>query len=129
MSAWDDLGPEQIAIMITAFEEAYLINVMDEWRARQRWAETQSTHVPSDLTDLDKEQLIGHFASVVSDLVIRGWLDIEEHSLPLTDSALHAALNDPDSWISTPDSEHRMVMLMTTTAWDEVVRQPVDPEA
>jgi len=33
--------------MITAVDEAALIDVMDEWRARQRWAEIGSTTTPS----------------------------------------------------------------------------------
>lgn len=114
MSLRDSMTAEQSAVMIIATEEAYLVNVMDEWRARQRWAESGRTLTPSDLTDDEKRQLIPSFAEVVLDLVNRGWLSVEESAQPLAGNELHAALHDPDSWISGVDTDHRMVMLMTT---------------
>ncbi|MEV6965782.1 hypothetical protein AB0M47_11770 [Hamadaea sp. NPDC051192] len=128
MSLWGTLTAEQRAVMITAAEEASLVNVMDEWRARQRWAETGSTRTPSDLTDADKDRLIERFAAVVLDLVNIGWIAVEEHSTPLTDAELSAALDDSKSWISALDGEHRMVMLITTDAWDEASRAVHGPQ-
>jgi hypothetical protein len=119
MTAWDRLTPEQAAVMIAASEEVFLVNIMDEWRARQRWAETGSMHTPSDLSGLDKERLIGRFSSVVLDLAGRGWLNIEEHALPLVGGAPHDALTDRGRWISTLDGVHRLIMLIATDAWRE----------
>jgi hypothetical protein len=103
--------------MINAEEEAYLANVMDEWRARTRWAETGSTWTPSDLTDLQKRELAGRFMDAVTDLVFRGWLTLHESESPLTDRELADALEDTSTWISTISGDHRMVELRTTSAW------------
>jgi hypothetical protein len=40
--------------MITAADDGRLIDVMDSWRARQRWAETGNTRTHSDLDDTAK---------------------------------------------------------------------------
>jgi hypothetical protein len=34
---WDELTLEQYAVMVNAYEEAYLNNVMDEYGARLHW--------------------------------------------------------------------------------------------
>ncbi|MDQ7911312.1 hypothetical protein RB614_43170 [Phytohabitans sp. ZYX-F-186] len=49
MATEDLLCEEQLAVIIVAVEEATVADVMDEYRARQRWAETGSTLTPSDL--------------------------------------------------------------------------------
>jgi hypothetical protein len=121
MSPWDSLTPEQFAVMVVAYEEGYLVNVMDEWRARQHWAESGSARlVGAGLSDTDKERLIGHFAGVVADLLARMWIEVEEDEQPLSGDALWAALGDPKAWISDVDRGDRMIMLLRGTAWDEL---------
>jgi hypothetical protein len=122
MSVWDELNPEQSAVMIEAVEEAQLIHVMDAWRAPQRWAETGSTLTPSDLDDDAKWQLIPRFVDIVLGLVDRGWIEIREpgHSPdPLTGSDLRNALADPASWLLNLDGEHRVLELITTDRWNQ----------
>jgi hypothetical protein len=68
---WDEPTLEQRAVMINAVEEAFLVCVMDKWRARQRWAETGSTQTPSNLDDEAKRQLIPRFTDIVLNLVDR----------------------------------------------------------
>jgi hypothetical protein len=122
MGVWDELTLEQRAVMVNAVEEAYLVDVMAEWRALQRWAETGSTETPSDLDDEAKRQLIPRFTDLVLDLVDRDWLQISEpvHGAnPLTSNDLRDALADPASWISDLDGNHRMLELMTTDRWDQ----------
>jgi hypothetical protein len=121
MGGWDVLTPEQYAIMINA-EEAYLVNVMDEWRARVRWAETGTTRIPSDLTDGQKIELKPRFAHAVTDLVSRGWLTVHEFDTRLADQALHNALADPDSWLQTTTGRHCMIEIVTTDMWRELLR-------
>lgn len=74
--------------------------------------------------------MIPHFAGVVADLLARGWIDIREprfgdggwEAAPMTEAQVAAALGDPDSWISYVDRDNRMVMLMTTDRWDDLVK-------
>jgi hypothetical protein len=122
MGLWDELSLEQTVVMINAFEESFLVCVMDEWRARQRWAETGSTQTPSDLDDEAKRQLIPRFTDIILNLVDRDWLQISEpvHGAdPLTGGDLRDALADPASWISDLEGNHRMLELMTTDHWDQ----------
>jgi hypothetical protein len=122
MGVWDEMNPEQTAVMIEAIHEAFLIHVMDAWRARQRWAETGSTLTPSDLDDEAKRQLIPRFTDVVLSLIDRGWLQISEPEHgpnPLTGSDLHDALADPASWLLNLDGDHRVLELITTDRWDQ----------
>ncbi len=110
--------------MITAVDEGRLIDVMDSWRARQRWAETGSTATPSDLTDSAKRNLVERFRDVVLGLIDRGWLEIrepEDAPEPLKGARLQEALSDPASWIFSYDYDHRMVWPTTTDAWDRLV--------
>src|SRR5690349_17242717 len=101
MSAWDELTPEQYAVMLTAHEEAFVIHVMDGWRARVRWAETGTTRTPSDLDDEAKRRLIPRFTEVITDLVARGWLEVIDHEHPehpMSNGELEIALADPACW-------------------------------
>jgi hypothetical protein len=88
VAVWDELTLEQYAVMVNAMEEAYLNNVMDEYGMRLRWAKTGNCRHPSDLTDEARRQLIPHFATVVADLIDRGWLEIREPS-PVDGMTLH----------------------------------------
>lgn len=76
MGAWLALSEEQFAMIITAYDEAATVHVMDEFRARQRWAETGATTTRSDL-DIDaKRAMIPRFAPILVDMVARGWIDL-----------------------------------------------------
>jgi hypothetical protein len=126
MGVWDELTLEQQAVMVNAVEEAFLVSVMDSWRARQRWAETGSTQTPSDLDDEAKRQLIPRFTDVVIDLIDRDWLRITEPQRspqPLTGSDLRDALADTASWIADYDDyTHRILELGTTDRWDHDIQ-------
>ncbi|GAA2611504.1 hypothetical protein GCM10010399_47960 [Dactylosporangium fulvum] len=130
MQVWDELTLEQYAVMITAIEEAYLCDVIEEYRTRLHWAETGDVSHPSNLDDAGKRQLIPHFAAVVADLVERGWIELTEPTTdrwneaePLTRAELRDALQDPASWIRTLDGTHRMVMVTYTDVWDRLARR------
>jgi hypothetical protein len=124
VEAWRGLGPEEYAVMITAADEGSLIDVMDSWRARQRWAETGSTRTPSDLDDTAKVRLVARFGDVVLELVQRGWLEVREpHDAPepLQGVELRKVLSDPASWVFSYDYDHRMAWPTCTDAWDRLV--------
>ncbi|BCJ63027.1 hypothetical protein [Polymorphospora rubra] len=131
MHVWDELTLEQFAVMVTAVEEAYLNNVIDEYGARLEWAKTRDTTIPSKLDAAAKRQLIPHFASVVLNLIERGWIELtEEPTLdrrhdaePISGASLHDTLHDPASWMETPDGRRRMVTLTQTEAWELLTRQ------
>lgn len=72
MGTWPALTEEQYAVIITAYEEAATAHIMDEFRARQRWAETGTTRAPSDLDINAKRTMITRFAQVLADMVARG---------------------------------------------------------
>ncbi|BCB74470.1 hypothetical protein GCM10022251_73930 [Phytohabitans flavus] len=125
MTIWDELTLEQYAVMIAAIEEAYLVDVMDEYGMRLQWAKTGDRGRSSNLDDDAKRRLVPHFATVVADMVTRNWIEVREPNSgngddaePMTPAQLHDALHDPTSWLGTLDSTHRMVMLMRTDEWD-----------
>lgn len=125
MGVWDELTLEQTAVMISAVEESFLVSVMDEWRARQRWAATGSTLTPSDLDDQARRKLIPQFTDIVLGLVDRGWLQISEPAHgrnPLSGTDLRDALADPASWILDLDGNHRVLELMTTDQWHQRIQ-------
>jgi hypothetical protein len=110
--------------MITAADDGRLIDVMDSWRARQRWAETGNTRTPSDLDDTAKKHLVARFRDVVLGLVDRGWLELQEPedaTEPLKAAALHDALSDPASRVFSYDYDHRMIWPTTSEAWGRLV--------
>jgi hypothetical protein len=121
---WPALTDEQYAIIITAEEEAAVNDILDEFRARQRWAETGSKLTPSDL-DIDaKRALIPHFSQVLADMVARDWIDLFRGfatigSVKLTPDEAIAAINDPRSWIGELD-DTQLVGLTTGDEWDRV---------
>lgn len=129
VTAWSQLTPEQRAVMVNAVEESFLVNVLDEWRARALWADTGSTLTSSDLDDAAQRQLIPRFALVVADLITRGWIELSElqggtaEPVPLSGRALRAVLNDPDSWVRRSDLRHRLIELITTDRWDQHVAE------
>lgn len=127
---WDELTLEQYAVMVNAYEEAYLNNVMDEYSARLQRATTGDPRRPSSLDDDAKRRLIPHFADVVAEMIERNWIEIREpctgrwdDAEPMTRSQLHDALHDPASWVTTLGGTHRMVMLMRTDQWDLLVER------
>jgi hypothetical protein len=64
IGAWPALTEEQYAVIITAYDEAATVHIMDAFPARQRWAETGSTRTGSDLDVDAKRGMIPHFARV-----------------------------------------------------------------
>jgi hypothetical protein len=122
------LTPEQYAIMISAVDQAALVDVMDEYSARIRWAEAGSTLVGSNLTDDDKRGLMPRFAAIVADMVSRGWIQLTD-GLPTPDSHLlnpaeiGEALRDPYTWIRREDEAYRLVGVFVGEAWDELVKR------
>ena len=120
VSTDDELTDEQFAVIVIAEEEGPVAHVLDEYRARQRWAETGSTLTPSDLDDAAKLALIPRFARVLTEMIARGWIDLwwglpwpQGSTVPADQSA--AVLNDSASWIDRPDGDWRIIG-MTTTA-------------
>jgi hypothetical protein len=130
VSIWDDLTLEQYAVMITACEEAYLVDVLGEYGMRLEWAKTADTRRSSNLDDEAKRRLIAHFANVVTDMIAQNWVEIREPTFdwddaePMTPEQIHSALHDEATWLARPDGEHRMVMLMTTDHWDRLAGRP-----
>lgn len=111
-------------MIMTAYEEAAMVHIMDEFRARQRWAETGTTETPSDL-DIDaKRAMIPHFAEVLADMVARGWVDLfrgypTTGSVKLTADEVTAIINEPTSWISELD-DWEIIGLATGDEWDRL---------
>ncbi|MEU7821655.1 hypothetical protein [Catellatospora sp. NPDC049133] len=124
MGTWPALTEEQYAVIVTAYEEAAIGHILDEFRARQRWAETGTTTTPSDL-DLDaKRALVPHFARVLADMVSRGWVDLfrgypTKGSVELTAAEVAAVVNEPTSWISELD-DWEVIGLATGDEWDRL---------
>ncbi|MFB6392754.1 hypothetical protein [Polymorphospora lycopeni] len=115
--------------MISAFEEAYLNNIIDGYGARLEWARTGDTTCPSKLDDVAKRELVPRFASVVADLVERELIELTEPTFdrwdgtePLPGERLHDALRDPASWVDAPDGRRRMVVVTYTETWDRLAR-------
>jgi hypothetical protein len=130
VTTWDELTLEQYAVMVTAFEEAYLVNVMSEYGMRLQWAKTGDCTRSSNLDDDAMQRLIPHFAAVVADMIGRGWIEVREpwtgdwdDADPMTPAQQRDALHDPASWLSTLDGTHRMVMLMRTDEWDRLTQR------
>jgi hypothetical protein len=129
VNPWDDLTLEQYWIMINAYDEAYLNDVMEVYIGHLRGERGEH----SSLSDLDgeaKQNLIPHLAVEVADMIARGWIEIREPSTgvwddadPMTGEQVRAALHDPASWIKDPDGLHRMVMLMRTDEWDRLAEE------
>jgi hypothetical protein len=124
MGAWPALTEEQFAVIITAYDEAAMMHIMDEFRARQRWAETGATTTPSDL-DIDaKRAMIPRFARILADMVARGWVDLfrghpAKGSAPLTADEVAAVIDEPTSWISELD-DREFIGLTTGDEWDRL---------
>jgi hypothetical protein len=128
VTIWDELTLEQYAVMVCAYEEAYLNNVMDEYGMRLEWAKTGDCRRSSNLDDDAKRRLIPHFADVVADLIECNWVEIREpptgrwdDAAPMSPGQVHDALHDSASWVTTLDGSHRMVMLMRTEDWNRLV--------
>jgi len=129
VTAWSQLTLDQQAVMVNAVEEGFLIDVLDEWRARILWAETGSTLTGSDLDDSAKRQLIPRFARVVAELVGCRWIELNQlrdgapELVLLSGPVLQAVLDDPDSWVRRSDLRHRLIGLVTTDRWDQLVAE------
>lgn len=125
MSVWDELTPEQYAVLIGAIEEVYLNAVIYEHNFQVHRVVTDGAVVAPPISEAEVRSLIPHFAQVVTDLIERDWIEIREphdgvwdNGVPMTAEQVAATLADPDTWIWDEDGGRRMVMLMTTDRWD-----------
>jgi len=124
MGNWPALTDEQYAIMIAAAEEASVSNILDGFRARQRWAETGSKLTPSDLDADAKRALVPRFAQVLGEMVTDGWVDLYRGfavpgSVKLAGDDLTAVINDPRSWLKEID-DAQLVGMTTGDEWDRI---------
>jgi hypothetical protein len=113
--------------MINAVEEAYLNGVIYEYNMRVNGQRIDNALVAPPISEAEIRSLIPRFTVVVADLIAKGWIEIREprtddwdDAEPITDAQITATLADPDTWIWDINGGRRMVMLMTTTRWDEL---------
>lgn len=125
MKAWDELTPEQRAVMLIATEEAYLNGVIYRHNFDTRAPATGTALVAPPIPEATVRSLIPRFAEVVADMIERDWIEIREphdgvwdNGARLTAEQIAAALADPDTWIWKEQDDSRMVMVMTTGRWD-----------
>ena len=125
MNVWDELTPEQRAVMINAVEETYLNGVVYDYNFQVHRVVTDGAVTAPPISEAVVRSLIPHFAQVVADLIERDWIEIREpddgvwnNAEPMTAEQIAATLADPDTWIWDEDGGRRMVMLMTTDRWD-----------
>lgn len=126
VSVWDELTPEQYAVMINAIEEAYLNGVIYEYNLRVNGQRIGDALVAPPISEDSVRSMIPRFTEVVADLLAKGWIEIREpynavwdDAAPLTDAEIAATLADPKTWIWDTNGDNRMVMLMTTDRWDQ----------
>lgn len=128
MSVWDELTPEQYAVMIGAVEEAYLNDVIYEYNLRVNGVKDGNAVVAPPISEVTVRSLIPRFAGMVEGLINLGWVEIREsadgvwdHAAPITAEQIASTLVDPDTWIWDEHGGRRMVMLLTTDRWDALV--------
>ncbi|WP_157631570.1 hypothetical protein [Catelliglobosispora koreensis] len=129
MGVWEELTPQQFAVMISALEETCLNQVIYEFHARSYWQVNggDTSQAPDPLSGQELRMLIPEFADVVSDLIGRGWIEIREPWMPwdespvMTTQEIRQTLADPDSWIWDEHGGRRMVGLMTTATWNDLI--------
>jgi hypothetical protein len=117
--------------MLDALEEGWLNRVIYDYNFRVNGRRIGDVLVASPISEADVRSLIPRFIDVVTDLLAKGWLEIREpdnavwdDAAPLTDAEIAAALADPKTWIWNTHGDNRMIMLMTTDRWDELVDPP-----
>jgi hypothetical protein len=127
VSVWDELTPEQYAVMINAMEQAYLNGVIYEYNLRVNGQRIEHALIAPRFPDHEVRSLIPRFAEVVADLLANGWIEIREpyngvweEATSLTQTEIAAILADPRTWTWDVKGDNRMVMLMTTDHWDQV---------
>lgn len=124
VGVWPALTGEQYAVIMTAYDEGAIAHIMDEFRARQRRAETGNARTPSDL-DVDANRaMIPHFARVLCDMVARGWVELfrgypTTGSVKLIAGEVAAVIDEPTSWISELD-DWEIIGLCTGDEWDRL---------
>jgi hypothetical protein len=128
VSIWDELTPEQYAVMILAYEEAYLNGVIYEYNLRVTGQHIGDALVASPISEDGARSLIPRFTEDVADLLAKRWIEIREphdgawnDAAPLTDAEVAATLADPKSWIWDINGDNRMVMLMRTDRWHQLL--------
>lgn len=123
---WDELTPQQYAVMLSAIEEQCLNRVIYEFHARRFWKANggYTSQPPPPMSEPEVLSLIPQFAEVVTDLITQGWIDIREPWMPWDDAPTMTAqevgqtLADPDTWIWDEQGGRRMVGLMSTARRD-----------
>jgi hypothetical protein len=128
VSIWDELTPEQYAVMLNGIEEAYLNGVIYDYNVRVTGQRIGDALVASPISEDSVMSLIPRFTAVVVDLLAKGWIEIREphngvwnDAAPLTEPEIAAILADPKTWIWDTNGDNRMVMLMTTDRWDQLL--------
>jgi hypothetical protein len=114
--------------MINAMEQAYLNCVIYEYNARVNGYRFGNALVASAISADEVRSLVPRFAEVVADLIARNWIEIREpysgvwdDATALTETEIAETLADPRCWISDPEGDHRMVMLMPTYQWRQLL--------
>ena len=114
--------------MLNAIEEAYLNGVIYDYNRRVNGQRIGETLVASPISEDTVRSLIPRFTEVVADLLTKGWIEIREphngvsdDAASLTEPEIAATLADPKTWIWDTNGDNRMVMLMTTDRWDQLL--------
>ncbi|MFD0598904.1 hypothetical protein ACFQZ4_46870 [Catellatospora coxensis] len=130
MDVWQELTAEQYAVMVNATEEAYLSGVIYDHNFHTNAVPTGTGLVAPPISEEMVRFLIPRFADVVADLIERGWIEIREphdgewnSAGPMTDEEVAAALADPDTWLWHEQRANRLIMLMTTSTWDDMAKR------
>lgn len=128
VNVWGELAPEQYAVMVNAIEEAYLNGVIYEYNLRVNGQRQAGALVAPPISEDEVRSLIPRFAAVVADLIAKGWIEIREphngcwdDAAPMTQVQVAHTLADPDTWIWDSEGGRRMVMLMATDRWDQLL--------
>ncbi|GAB3842848.1 hypothetical protein GCM10027610_054290 [Dactylosporangium cerinum] len=75
---WDELTPEQCAVMTLATEETYLNGVIYCHNFLVHRVTTDGAAIAPPISEAAVRSLIPHFAQVVADLMERNWIEIRE---------------------------------------------------
>jgi len=123
------LTPEERAVMLIAIEGGYLNGVIYEHNMRVNGKRFGYVLVAPPIPEEAVSAMVPQFSKVAADLFERRLIEIREphngiwaEAPPMTRAQVAAALADRDTWISYSDRDNRMVMVMSTDRWEELVR-------